>query len=122
MSLIQNTISFSLPRDRRFSKPSAKVLYTDKVVTSNGSAVLGIEQSAVVDASSGVSSKLTDNTTGTAGSSLAPYSVATIATDFNNNFSSVGAQINNLVGDVGDIRSQLNDLLAAMRTFGAIDS
>lgn len=126
MSLVENTLNFSNPRDRRFSQPTTKVLQTDSVKVGTSSIVIGTKQSAVIDASSGTSARLT-NVSGVV-SLLAvtsePGGISAIASDAaaisNNNFSTLDAQLNNLVGDLGDIRTQLNALLAAVRSYGAI--
>lgn len=133
MSLVNNTLNFSTPRDRRYTKPSAKTLRINTWETSEGTAVLGTQQSAVTNASSGASVSITDNTGGVVGSTTetipsggAPGPATNILDSLGDimdrNFKGLGSQINKSVGDVADIRSQLNELLAAARSFGMIDS
>lgn len=130
MSLINNTLNFANPRDRQSSTLPAKSITINKIIAPSGELVLGTQQSAVANASSGVTTRITDNSAGSVNTFIegVPSAPSTndisssLANIYNNNFASLASRTNSLTNDIDDVRDQLNELLAAMRSFGMISS
>ncbi len=86
----------------------------------SGVQVVGAQALAVADGAAATVQTLTDSTGGTPATSVEAGSATVLASEFENNCSTFLTEINSLRVDVADIRTQLNDLLAKIRTHGLI--
>ena len=97
------------------------VLLKDSAVSIGGNQVVAAQGTAVANAAAATAASLTDNSSGTASQTIVTSAGANpTQAEFNNNMASLTDEINKLITDVGDIRSQLNTLLARLRTHGLI--
>ena len=81
---------------------------------------LGPQAAAVADASAATVAALTNSSTGTADGTIADGTGSYSQSITNINNSNFATEINALVTDVADLRVQVNDLLAKLRTHGLI--
>lgn len=94
-----------------------------KTLEIDGNKVLGAQGSAIADAAAATAATLTDNSSGTAAQTIVTSAGANpTQAEFNNNMASLTDEINKLIADVASIRTQLNAVIAELRSQGTIAS
>lgn len=99
---------------------SSKVRFNTGALQVDGVDSIGAQAAAVADAAAATVTALTDSSTGTADGTVADVGASFNQTTLNNNMAEFATEINALVADVADIRTQVNDILAKLRTHGLI--